>query len=450
MLHWLKSLFGSDQSNLQDEPRERMLIPHIASAKPGRETTDRIFPQFRIARGGESGRSLDLQTKLRQSFGSAQPVSDTRFFAGRQETLQRIITALEGEGTHIVMFGERGIGKTSILHILSDIARKARYEVIYDSCSGDTRFDTIARSILSRLPLIYHKETPLVSDEVESGESFANLLTDKPVGAREMSDLLTQVIGTRVLVILDEYDRVEDAVFRRQTAELIKNLSDRMAPVHLLIAGVAEDLDELIDYIPSIRRNIAAIEVPAMTNDEIREIVRIGSETSGIDFDDTGIDRIVHYAGGSPYVARLVCLHAAMEAQRLKTSKITSEIVDGAARRVVREWHERMPSLIKRKLESGQVTPQIDLLLAASLASYVNHSRFSIEDIRNAYLSVGSVPPVDLARRVESSDLIRPEGEGEDRLYRLIDPGLGAYLRMQAKLPPEDESATMDRAKAVG
>lgn len=447
MLNWLKSLFGSDPSNPQDEPRERMLVPHIASVKPPRKETGRTFPQFRIARGAEGDRPLDIQAKLRQSFGSAQPVSDARFFAGRQETLQRIITALEGEGTHVVLYGERGIGKTSILHVLSDIARKARYEVVYDSCSGDTRFDTISRSILSRIPLIYHKETPLVSDAVESGESFAKLLTDKPVGAREMSDLLTQVVGTRVLVILDEYDRVEDKVFRRQTAELIKNLSDRVAPVHLLIAGVAEDLDELIDYIPSIRRNIAAIEIPAMTSDEIREIIRIGSETAGIGFDEGGTDRIIYYANGSPYVARLICLHAAMEAQRLKAGKISSEIVDNAARRVVREWHDRMPSLIKRKIDSGQ---QMDLLLAASFASHVNHSRFSIEDIRNAYISVGSVPPVDLARRVESSDLIKPEGEGEDRLYRLIDPGLGAYLRMQAKLPPEDSSATMDLTKAVG
>src|SRR3546814_20283133 len=83
------------------------------------------------------------------------------------------------------------------------------------------------------------------------------------------------------LIILDEYDRVEDSGFRRQTAELIKNLSDRMAAVHVLIAGVAEDLDGLIDYIPSIRRNIAAIEVPAMTTPEVEEILRIGSETSG-------------------------------------------------------------------------------------------------------------------------------------------------------------------------
>src|SRR3546814_1855917 len=72
-----------------------------------------------------------------------------------------------------------------------------------------------------------------------------------------------------------------------------------MAAVHVLIAGVAEDLDGLIDYIPSIRRNIAAIEVPAMTTPEVEEILRIGSETSGMTFADGSAERIANYAGGS-------------------------------------------------------------------------------------------------------------------------------------------------------
>src|SRR3546814_26182 len=138
-------------------------------------------------------------------------------------------------------------------------------------------------------------DTPPNSSEAEKGLTFDSRLPNGPVSAREASDLLTGVTGTRLLIILDEYDRVEDSGFRRQTAELIKNLSDRMAAVHVLIAGVAEDLDGLIDYIPSIRRNIAAIEVPAMTTPEVEEILRIGSETSGMTFADGSAERNANY-----------------------------------------------------------------------------------------------------------------------------------------------------------
>src|SRR3546814_14784776 len=99
------------------------------------------------------------------------------------------------------------------------------------------------RSILSRIPLMYHKDTPPNSSAAEKGSTFESLLPNGPVGAREASDLLTGVTGTRLLVILDEYARVADAAFRRPTAELLKNLSDRMAAVPVLIAGVADALD---------------------------------------------------------------------------------------------------------------------------------------------------------------------------------------------------------------
>src|SRR3546814_6790338 len=67
------------------------------------------------------------------------------------------------------------------------------------------------RSILSRIPLIYHKDTPPNSSEAEKGLTFDSRLPNGPVSAREASDLLTGVTGTRLLIILDEYDRVEDS-----------------------------------------------------------------------------------------------------------------------------------------------------------------------------------------------------------------------------------------------
>src|SRR3546814_3681027 len=78
-----------------------------------------------------------------------------------------------------LIYGERGIGKTSLMHVLADTARAARYMVVYDSCGADTRFDTMFRSILSRIPLIYHKDTPPNSSEAEKGLTFDSRLDRK-------------------------------------------------------------------------------------------------------------------------------------------------------------------------------------------------------------------------------------------------------------------------------
>lgn len=436
MFERLKSLIDRGAKAEPSVEAERRFImpedkaaPSAAKAQPASS-----MPRFKGARAADPAFTRDIQSRLRVAFGASQPVSDSRYFAGREETLARIIAALEGEGAHAVVFGERGIGKTSLMHILADTARTARYLVVYDSCGADTRFDTMFRSILGRIPLIYHKDTPPNSTEAEKGSTFETLLPPGPVSARETSDLLTCVTGTRLLIILDEYDRIEDPNFQRQTAELIKNLSDRMATVHVIIAGVAEDLDGLIDYIPSIRRNIAAIEVPGMTTEEVREILRIGSETSGLVFEEGAAERIATYAGGSPYVARLICLYAAIITNADRQSTISLSNINRGAERVVREWHERMPSAIKRRLENPRSPAQDDLLLAAAIASDVNHSRFTLADIREALSQNGMSPPADLRKQIEELDLIRCAEQSEPALYALIDPGLGAYLRLRVRL----------------
>src|SRR3546814_16351988 len=101
---------------------------------------------------------------------------------------------------------------------------------------SDTRFDTMFRSILSRIPLIYHKDTPPNSSEAEKGLTFDSRLPNGPVSAREASDLLTGVTGTRLLIILDEYDRVADSGFRSEERRVgkacVSRCRSRWSPDH--------------------------------------------------------------------------------------------------------------------------------------------------------------------------------------------------------------------------
>ena len=84
--------------------------------------------------------------------------------------------------------------------------------------------------------------------------------------------------------MLDEFDRVESADFRLGIAEFLKNLSDRSIRVQLLIAGVAANLTELLEHIPSIQRSIFALQIPRMTEAEVRQLIKIGEDTSNTGF----------------------------------------------------------------------------------------------------------------------------------------------------------------------
>ncbi len=49
------------------------------------------------------------------AFTPAQVIDDPERFAGRQRELQELAEALEIPGGHIMVYGNRGIGKSSLL-----------------------------------------------------------------------------------------------------------------------------------------------------------------------------------------------------------------------------------------------------------------------------------------------------------------------------------------------
>src|SRR3546814_15371436 len=94
-----------------------------------------------------------------------------------------------------------------------------------------------------------------------------------------------------------------------------------------------------------------------------------------------------------------------------------------------------MPSAIKRRLEHPRSTAQEDLLLAAAVALDVNHSRFTLHDLRDALKASGIAIPGDLQHQLQHMDLIKCVEASEPVLYALNDPGPGAYLRPRVRPP---------------
>ena len=178
-----------------------------------------------------SDRFTAMRMKLRNAFTPSQPVADRRLFAGRTEILGAMISSIEDQRLHLVLYGERGIGKTSLLHMLTDAAREARYIVVYSSCGAASNFQDVFRTAASDIPLLYHTNFGPTTQEAEAGSTLAELRPEN-FSPRQFADLCVKLTGTRALIILDEFDRAESTEFRRDLAEVLKSLSDRSVRVH--------------------------------------------------------------------------------------------------------------------------------------------------------------------------------------------------------------------------
>lgn len=390
-----------------------------------------------------------LRAKLRFAFTPSQPVADRRQLAGRQDVLKTIIQSIEDQRLHVILYGERGIGKTSLLHVLTQTAADARYIVIYSSCGANSTFDDTFRAVAAEIPLLFHSGFSPTGSEAEKGSTLADLLPDEPLSPRKFGDLCAKLTGTRVLIILDEFDRALSGSFRRDIAEVIKNLSDRLGRVQLVLAGVAADLTELVEHIPSIRRNIFALRIPKMSEAEVSQIVANGERESNLNFAPQATAFVVEVARGSPYIANLICHHAGHAALDQGRSIIQPSDVGNAIDRAIAEFQGRIASPaqthVRRLFEAGRQ----DALAMTARAALAADGVFDAADIEESS-KVTARKAHDAIEALNAERLLKTVNPDEvEPRYAFIEEGLPTLIWMMWAQRNLNRDAPAARAAAV-
>ncbi|MHB8528232.1 MAG: AAA family ATPase [Caulobacteraceae bacterium] len=414
--------------------------PPAAAARPAKPVgVAPAFPRFVSTAGDQvdarlTDRMSSLRIRLRNAYTPGQPVTDRRMFAGRTKVLTTLIRSIEDQRLHTVLYGERGIGKTSLLHVLAQAAREARYLVVYVSCGAASEFDETIRTVAEGIPLLYHSGYGPTTPEAERGDTLADILAPGPVSTRAATDIFAKVVGTRVLIILDEFDRSESAAFRLSIAELRKSLSDRQVRVQFVIAGVAANLTELVRHVPSIQRNVFALQLPKMTGPEVRHLVKNGEDSSGMMFDDEAIKAIVERAIGFPYLASLLSHHASLAAVDEGRTQVTGQDVTAATAEALAELKGRLTLRsqvqIGRCLEKGM----LNTLGAVAGAAQSAGGQFNLDDLEA--VSAGGEETGRRRSAVESlvkdGALIEQVEDEAGRHYRFTDEAAPSYLWLLA------------------
>lgn len=377
---------------------------------------------------------------LRDSLGASQPVIAREQFSGRHDALTALIAAIEQQRVHVVIYGERGIGKTSLSHVFAETAREAGYIVLYGSCGTDGRFDEIFRAFAAKIPMLYHRSVLPTTAAVEQALNFDSLLPAAPFGPREVSDLFADVVGTRVVLILDEYDRIADPHFRRDVAELIKNLSDRAARVQLVLTGVASNLDELIGFAPSIRRNVVGLPMRPLNQGEVGEILRLGEEVSGLHYGDPAVSMIATMANGSPYLVRLLGHRAGIAALDQNKTAVDVSHCQIAVERVLTDWNATLPRRVQALLARDESRAHWPLLLAAAEAGTYSDGWFVVADVVAEMKGSNPVTvDADLRRLARAHDLLESEDGATETRFRYRYPGVASLLLMSASMARLDD-----------
>jgi Cdc6-like AAA superfamily ATPase len=398
-------------------------LPRFESVRPEQprpmpaEDADGPMPGFTLAAPGvswvKSRTTLQdlgaVNAVLRDAFTPTRPKQQAGFFSGRHKQLQRIIAGIEEERAHIVLYGERGSGKTSLANIVAAKAEEAGYHVVKLACSSDLDFDEIFRIALRRIPAAFLNEGIGVTHRAGI-ETFEQLLPEGEIGVADLIRVLERIHDRHVILVLDEYDRITSEATKNKLAELIKNMSDASAPVTILLIGVAENVDELLGRHPSLRRTLLTVPLPLMTAREIEGIIGTGERKSGLTFAPNVRSTIVGFAQGLPYHAQLLCLFAARSAVRRRSARVEGQDLRYAVERAADEAESRVKEAYNLAVAYPDGAIFKELLFAAACAPSDTFGTFALADVTPP----AAGPPL------------------ADGLARLTEPERGAVLRRLA------------------
>jgi hypothetical protein len=268
---------------------------------------------------------VDVNAK-ESPFSPGRPVP-VEYFVARNKEIERIERAIRqassGRNENIFIFGERGIGKSSLAGFTRYLAEKehgfvgahcfleavknleeaikAIFQRILEECSDKSVFEKF-KGILGR----YIKGVTLfgVGVEFTDDKSALQELVDNFLPAmRGIYEGAHEAGKQGLLLVLDDLNGITDLPeFSRFLKSFVDSLatSNKPLPLLLILVGIPERREDLLKHQPSISRIFDVIELPLMDEGESKEFF---TETFGkkkINITDDALALMVEMAGGYP------------------------------------------------------------------------------------------------------------------------------------------------------
>lgn len=319
----------------------------------------------------------------RLAFTPTQPKATSRQLTGRQAELRRILQALEEDRAHVVLYSERGRGKTSLSNMVVESLRQSGMIVARYTCDADSNFDSILSGLMRDLP------ASLLANPAHGGEGCEAALPQRALRPADVLQLPQRLACRGLVCLVDEFDRVTDGHTRSQMADTIKQLSDRDVPLQLLIVGVSENLDEILGQHPSIQRNVIGVHLPLFTDRDVAQLIAKGGRDSGFEFPASIVARITVLARGMPYIAQLLGLRLVQAAAERHVTEITDEDFDTAVARMVADANPRILSAYAELTDRARDTEMVHSLRSVATAPQDQWGRIEVFGTADGRVLVG-------------------------------------------------------------
>ncbi len=300
---------------------------------------------------------VDLDFQAGKVFTPGAPISERALFSGRLDQIRKIVDTISKTGYHGVLYGERGVGKTSLSNVLSSFLQEIgeSFYLPRVNCDAGDTFTSLWKKLFRDISIAETRSgMGFEADQVEEKKSIVDGLPETlaPDDIRRTLDQLSR--GVNLVTIFDEFDRIKTSKTSTLMADTIKGMSDYGVDATILLIGVAESVDELIKEHQSIERALVQISMPRMSGTEINQIIVNGMNGLKMGIENEERSTIINLSQGLPYVAHLLSLHATKSAIARESATIQREDVQQGIAISLNDWQQSIKTAYYNATRSPQ------------------------------------------------------------------------------------------------
>lgn len=404
-------------------------------------------------------RTLNHIIALSNAFSPSAPINSQDLFAGRIDQVQKVISAVVQRGQHVIMFGERGVGKTSLTNVIFDILKGAGFQGMESgsiNCEPTMDFSSLWHKILRDMKVVIPAEQPM---GFTPDQPLVITALNAGLPASITPDDVRHILKTaplRSVIVIDELDRLDKSSdVTALLADTIKTLSDHSVDTTLILVGVANTVDDLIAEHQSVERALLQIQMPRMSQAEIFEIMDKCFSKTEVTIEPDAKEFIGKLSKGLPHYTHLLGLHAGTAAVKAMRTVVTCQDVETAVAAALENCQGSVLSSYHKAISSPRpenLYPQVILACALAQTDFLGY--FSATDVKKPIsMIMGKSCEIQMFGRHlnafcsdERGNVLQRIGEPRSYRYRFANPLLQPFILLRGI---EDGMITGDEIETV-
>lgn len=322
--------------------------------------------------------------RVYRSFTPTRPIDLPDLLSGRLPLLKRLLRDVMTPSQHVLLYGDRGVGKTSIARVLAILAqddedRNGKRSIVV-SCDSNDSYGSIWRKVFQEVLLA---ERQLGFDGYRQQSIVGRWNPDDDISVPNDVRLLLRRLPNPSTIIIDEFDRIHtNSEARRLMTDTIKLFSDYNVHCSIVLVGVGQSIEQLISAHESISRNIDYVPVTPLEPAELAQIIQKGMRNAGLTFELGLDDKIAQLSQGYPHYTHLLGQSAALQTVERGSQEVTSDDLDASIPTSIENTAGGIRVEYDKATDSTQPNNLFkEVLLACALADKDARGRFALGDV---------------------------------------------------------------------